>query len=344
MQKYKIIFILTALLLCKADNAPAEAGSGGVSIFRGPSLKLLSEYYANSSDFTRKSAGAEFGLSAPAGLHFEAGYVFSDFSQDGFDDIRRHSLFIQGDKEILENLSLSGRLSENFYDNDNENLNGGLFIRYQPSTNVFTEISFRHFDLIDTVMPFNNAIYSYVVTIGALERDIRSDDYKFYLLYTPVQRVSFAGELIYGDYSDNNEKRSLMFEAGYQLFDTPYLRTAYNYFYLDIKDPAPLAQGRDKVESAYWDPVNFETHTLRLEYRQDYNMQLAFGAEGAVSYSPKSGGVSRAVFLYAAYKFTKQLSMRLDARWFDQDKGIDRLEETDRYRAENYNMVFQYNF
>lgn len=344
MKKYKIILILIALLLCKADKTLAETASGGVSIFSAPSIKLLSEYYANSSDFIRKNAGAEFGFSAPAELHFEAGYVFSDFSQDGFDDIQRHSLFIQGEKQILEDLSLSGRLSENFYDNDNENLNGGLFVRYRPLTNVHTEFSFRHFDIIDTVLPFNNSIYSYVVTIGALERDIRSDDYKFYLLYDPAPRVSLAGEIVYGDYSDHNEKRSLMLEAGYRLLDAPVLRAAYNYFYLDIKDPAPLAQSRDKVESAYWDPINFETHTLRLEYRQDYSKQLAFGAEGAVSYSPKSGGVSKAGFLYAAYKFTKQLAMRLDARWFDQDKGIDRLGETDRYRAENFNMTFQYDF
>lgn len=344
MQKYKIILILIALLLCKADKTLAETASSGVSIFSAPSIKLLSEYYANSSDFIRKNAGAEFGFSAPAELHFEAGYVFSDFSQDGFDDIQRHSLFIQGGKQILENLSLSGRLSENFYDNDNENLNGGVFIRYQPLTNVFTEFSFRHFDIIDTVMPFNNAIYSYVVTIGSLERDIQSDDYKAYLLYNPTSKISLAGEFIYGDYSDGNEKQSLMLEAGYQLFDTPYLRTAYNYFYLDIKDPAPLARSRDSVESAYWDPINFETHTLRLEFRTDYNKQLSFGAEGAVSYSPKSGGISKAVFLYAAYKFMERLSLRLDARWFDQDKGIDRLGETDRYWATNYNMTLQYRF
>ena len=153
---------------------------------------------------------------------------------------------------------------------------------------MFTELSFRHFDIIDTVLPFNNIIYSYVVTIGSLDRDIKSDDYKFYLLYAPVPKVSFAGEFIYGDYSDSNRKHSLMFEAGYQVLDSPYLRTAYNYFYLDIKDPAPLTGSGDHVESAYWDPVNFETHTLRLEYRQDYSEHLSFGAEGALSYSPKS--------------------------------------------------------
>lgn len=356
MREYKIILLIVALAFCMTYIISSDAEGSDIptqqtkeqdkpfSIFTAPSIKLLSEYYTNSSDFTRKSAGSEFGFSAAAGLHFDAGYVFSDFSENGFENILRHSLFIQGEKQVSESTGVLVRLSENYYDNDNANLNGSLFIRYRPSTNVFTEFSFRHFDIIDTVLPFNNVIYSYVVTIGSLVRDIKSDDYKFYLLYTPVPRVSFAGEFIYGDYSDSNKKRSLMFEAGYQLLDIPYLRAAYNYFYLDIKDPAPLARSGDTVESAYWDPVNFETHTLRLEFLRDYNKHLSLGAEAALSYSPKSGGLSKSAFLTASYRFMEQVSLRFDARWFDQKEGVDRLGKTDRFWATNYNIALQYRF
>jgi hypothetical protein len=338
-----------------AEISPAAEGSDisapqiqeqndSFPFFTAPSMRLLSEYFTNSSDFTRKSAGVEFGVSPGTDLYLEAGYVLSEFSQDGFDDILRHSLFIKGEKRISESTSVLARLSENYYDNDNSNLNGGASIRYQPSANVFTELSFRHFDIIDTVLPFNNIIYSYVVTIGPVDLDIKSDDYKFYLLYAPVPKVSFAGEIIYGDYSDSNEKKSFMFEAGYQVLDAPYIRTAYNYFYLDINDPSPLTRSGDHVESAYWDPVNFETHTLRLEYRQDYREHLSFGAEGALSYSPKSDGLSKAAFLSTSYKFTEQSSLRFDVRWFDQNEGIDRQGETDRYWAINYTLAFQHRF
>lgn len=355
MRQYKIILLLIALLCVTAkDQYAAEIGdlpaltqkhNKTFSFFNAPSMKFQSEYFTNSSDFMLTSAGAEFGVSPMKDLHLDAGYVFSDFSQDGFDDILRHSIFIQGEKGISESAGISARLSGNLYDNDNSNLNGGLSLRYQPASNIFTELSYRHFDLIDTVMPFNNYIYSYVVTIGSLDLNIKSDDYKFFLLYYPVQKVSFAGECIYGEYSDSNGKLSLMFEAGYQLLDSPYLRAAYNYFYLDIKDhPAPLTTGGDHVESAYWDPINFETHTLRLEYRQDYREHLSFGAEGALSYSPKSSGLSKAAFIYASYKFTQQSSLRFDVRWFDQNKGIDRQGETDRYWAANYTVALQHRF
>ncbi|RJQ50205.1 MAG: hypothetical protein C4538_00475 [Nitrospiraceae bacterium] len=356
MRKYKTILLLTALLLCISDSMSAIATDNDSSIqqtkgqdkpfsvFTAFSMKVLSEYYTNSSDFTRKSAGAEFGFSAAEGLHLETGYVLSDFSQDGFEDILRHSVFIQGENRLSGSITLLARLSGNLYDNDNTNLNGGLFVRYQPLANVFTEFSFRHFDIIDTVLPFNNVIYSHVVTIGSVVRDIQTDDYKLYLLYYPAPKVSFAGEVVYGDYSDGNEKRSLMLEAGYQVLDNPYLRAAYNYFYLDIKDPAPVARSKDTVESAYWDPINFETHTLRLEYRQAFNKHLSLGAEAALSYSPKSSGLSKSAFLSASYAFTERSSLRFDARWFDQNEGVERLEEGDRFWATNYTIAFQHRF
>jgi len=351
-----IIIFLVIILLCVEDCALAGTEKGNIpvrqtttqnkssSIFTPSSIKLLSEYYNNSSNFRRKGIGTEFGLFAASGLYLEAGYVFLGFSRNGFEDITRHTLFIQGEKQVSEKTRILIRMSENYYDNDNVNLNAGLFIRYRLLTNVFTEFSLRRFDIIDTVLPFNNAIYSYVATMGALVHDIQSDDYKIYSLYTPVPNAALAGEFVYGDYSDGNKKQSLMFEAGYQLLDMPYLRAAYNYFYLNIKDPAPLVQKGSIVESAYWDPVNFETHTLRLEFRKACNKNLLFGAETALSYSPKSDGLSKAAFLSASYRLTKPLSLSFDVRWFDQNKGIDRLGETGRYWATNYNIGLKYRF
>lgn len=313
-------------------------------LFTSPSLKFQTDYYANSSDFTRKNAGAELGFTSLRGSNFSSGYVFSDFSQHSFEDILRHTLFVQGEKQLSESTALSARLSGNFYDNDHTNLNGGLFVRYNPAANVFTEISYRHFDIIDTVLPFNNVIYNYVVTIGSVVRNIRTDDYKVYLLYYPAAKVSLAGEAVYGDYSDGNEKRSLMLEAGYQVLEEPFFRVAYNFFYLDIKDPAPIVQNKGAVESAYWDPTNFETHTLRLDLRKDYNRHLSLGAEAALSYTPKSRGLSKSAFLSASYRLTDQSSLHFDARWFDQDEGVERSDEGDRFWAVNYAVSFQYTF
>jgi len=314
------------------------------SLITEPFINVLGEYYENSSDFKKASIGTELGFVIDGGIHITSGYAFTDYSQKGFDDVTRNRVYIEGEKQFSEKVGMLARVSENFYDNDNNNFNGGLFLRYRPQTNLFTEFSFRHFDIIDYVLPFNNAIYSYVVTIGSIDRNIQSDDYKIFLLYFPSARVSFAGEVIFGDYSDGNEKRSLMFEAGYKLSNKPHLRIAYNYFYLDINDPAPLTRGGTPNESAYWDPVDFDTHTLRIEFQEDFMESLTVGAEGALSYSFDSDGISNTVFLYVSYRFREHTFLRCDARWFYQDNGVDRSGKTGHFWADNYNVMLQHRF
>jgi len=329
------------------DAAPDQRLQGQkklLAISTAPAVKLQTEYYTNSSDFTRKNSGVEFGVNIPSDLYLNVGYLFSDFEQDGFEDIVRHSMFVQGDKHISNRLQLTSRIAGNKYDNQNTNVNGNLSIRFRQSKKLTTKFSYGHFDIIDTVLPFNNTIHSYVVTIGSVGLDIQSDDYKFYLLYNPLPRVFFSGEFTHGDYSDGNRKSSSVLEAAYQVLQTPYLRAAYNYFHLDFKDPAKLFTEGSRTESAYWDPINFETHSLRLDFNHDYGKQISYGANLALSYIPKSEGLAKAAFLFTSYRFMEKLSLRFDARWVHQDKGVDRVGKSGGFRANNYNATFQYRF
>lgn len=315
-----------------------------LALFTAPTVKLQTEYYNNSANFTRKNYGAEFGFYTKTYIYLNAGYMSSKFSQNEFKDVSRDSIFMQAEKQISERLQAAGRFAINKYDNQNTNFNGRLSILFKQSKKLTSKFSYRHFDIVDTVLPFNNTIYSYVVTIGSVGLDIQSNDYQFYLLYNPLQKLSLSGEFIHGDYSTGNQRRSLVLEAGYQMLDKPYLRAIYNYFYLDFKDPAELFTEGSKTESAYWDPIDFDTHTLRLEFKRNHNIQISYGADVGLSYIPKSGGVAKAAFLFASYRFMEKLSLRLDARWFNQDKGINRFGKGGGFRANNYNMTFQYRF
>ena len=310
-----------------------------------PILEAQAEHYTNSSDFTRNNFGADYSFNALVGLRLRTGYYYSDFSQDGFNDVTRHTLFVQGKQRVSEEVQFSGRLAFKDYDNDNTNINGNIAMQFQHSNSFTAAIGYRHFDIIDTVLSFNNTLNSYVVTIGSVGLDIQSDDYKLYLLYSLSPRVSLAGEFIHGEYSDGNTKRSMWFEAAYQIRHTPGLRVAYNYFHLDFKNPAGTFTEGTLSEAAYWDPINFDAHTLRLEYRHDYNKRLSYGAKIALSYSPKSQGTSTALSVFGSYKIRDHLSLRLDARRFDSNKGIERVgTETGSWWANNYNISLQYRF
>lgn len=308
-------------------------------------LETQAEYYSNSSDFTREIYGIDYSFNAGADLQLRTGYSHSDFAQIGFEDATRETLFVQGKQPVSEQVQFSGRLEVNEYDNNNTNINGNIAIQFHHLNTFISEIKYRHFDTIDTVLSFNNILNSYVVTIGSLWLDIQSDDYSLYLLYNPHPRVSLAGEFIHGEYSDGNTKHSLWLEAGYQIRYKPDIRVAYNYFYLDFKNPADIFTQGSQSESAYWDPINFDTHTLRLEYSDDYNKRLSYGGKTALSYSPKSQGTSMTLSIFGSYKIRNRVSLRVDARWFDSNKGIDRAgSETGPWWANSYNISLQYRF
>ncbi len=311
-----------------------------------PVLEVQAEHYTNSSNYTRNNYGADYSFSTRPELRLKTGYYHSDFSQDGFSDVSRDTLFIHAKNPLSGKAQLSGRLALKKYDNgNNTNVNGNIELQYKHSNKLTSVISFRHFDIIDTVLSFNNTLNSYVVTIGSVGLDIQSDDYKLYLTYGLAPRVSLSGEIVYGKYSDGNTKNSLWFDATYQVRLKPDIRIAYNYFHLDFKNPAITFTEGTQSEGAYWDPINFDAHTLRLEYRDDYNKRLSYGAKIAVSYSPKSQGTSEALSIFGTYRIRDQLSLRLDARWFDSNKGIDRAgTEEGPWWASNYNISLQYMF
>jgi len=309
-----------------------------------PVVEAQAEYYTNSSDFTRKNYGADLSFLADDDLRLRTGYTYSDFYQDGYNDVKRHSIFLQGNKDVSEQIELTGRVAISKYDNDNTNINGSIAIQLHPSNSFRSEIGYRHFDITDTVLPFNNTLNSYVATIGSVGLNIKSDDYRLYLFHSPLPGVSLAGEYVFGKYSDGNTKQTIMFYAGYQILHNPDLRAAYTYFYLDLKDPAVTFTEGIQNEAAYWDPINFGSHTIRLEYRDNYNKDLSYGAKAALAYIPKSQGNSRTLSAFISYKVRKNLSLRLDARNFYQNKGIDRVGTTGYFRADNYNMSLQYKF
>ena len=313
-------------------------------LYTSPALDLKTEHYTNSSDFTRINAGAEYSLYTETDFSINTGYHFSEFFQDGFEDIFRHSIFAGAEKYLAEYFFISGELGCNFYDNDKKNLTGKLSFSFTPSEKFIAAFKYRHIDIIDTIPAFGESIYNHVVTIGSVGLNIRSDEYLFYLLYNPVPWVSLAGEYTLGDYSDNNEKQSLMLEAGLKLENIPCMRIAYTYFYLDYKDPAPVFFERNEAESAYYDPISFETHTLRLEYCKNYSSRLFCGAKCSASYIPKSNGFSEALFLFSSYKFKEQISLRLDLRGFYQNRGVDRVGETGYFWATNYVLSLRYRF
>lgn len=312
--------------------------------FTAPAMELKGEYYSNSSNFIRVNSGVDYRLHAGMKSTLDFGYIYSFFHQSSFDSISRQTVFAEAEARLAESLRVGGRLGGNFYDNDQNRLNGRFSLYVDPVKNLVIALNYERLDIIDTELPFTNAIYNYVVTIGSVGRKIQTNDYSIFVQGSPIARLDLAGKFLYGDYSDGNRKLSGMLDAGYRLFDNPGLKIGYNYFYLDYQDPAPLFVEGGASTSAYYDPRNFEVHTLYLGFRHEPAEHLVYGLEERVSYIPKSDGISNSIFGFVACKFSPHHALRLDGRYFYQNHGIDRAGESGHFSADNIMISYEYKF
>ncbi|WP_372679460.1 tetratricopeptide repeat protein [Desulfosarcina sp.] len=312
--------------------------------YTAPHLSGIADFYSNSSDFSRTDMGLESGWHMGDDWRLNAGYRFSGFFQSGFEDVFRNTFLVGARKGVSERLLLTTGLSGNNYDNDHNSLNGELGLAFQMTPELSIQPHFRHVDVIDTTGPFENMAYSHTVTIGSVGMHITADEYGLRLDYLPLPRLSFSCDYRYADYSDDNQKHYLSSEAGYRFSLQPDWRMAYNYFYLDYRDPAPLYRENDRVESAYYDPINFETHTLRLVFRHDNGERWFYGSEGALSYIPKSNGTGTYLSAFVGWRFKQDMTFRIDARGYYQNRGVDRVDTTGYFWANNVMFKFDYRF
>jgi tetratricopeptide (TPR) repeat protein len=339
--------VATELALWQEDGADPriEKQKYRLLLATAPRLGLLGEYYGNSAGFTRYNAGTSLKTLYGA-TSLDLGYHYSSFHQDGFHDITRNSVSLGLERRFSDSLrgGLSG--SGNFYDNDQTHLSGKASLYFEPSPKFSLALNSEHVDIIDTEPVFKNAIFNYVVTIGSVGRKISTDDESVYARGTVYPGLDLWGKVLYGMLSDGNLKRSYIAGADYQLARNPDLVLGYSYFFLDYRKGAEAyLQGAGSIP-AYYDPKNFEVHTAKLSYRRDFDSGLSLGGEGRVSYIPKSDGVAGSLFADVGYRFATRHLLRLDAREFYQNRGVDRDGSNNggHFRAENVVLSYEYLF
>lgn len=311
--------------------------------FTSPRVSLMGDYYSNSGDFSQANGGATATLFRYETL-WALGYYFSSLHQSGFSTITRNGLFLEGERRLTDSVRVGARLGGNIYDNNHETMNGRLSLYLDPAKNVDIALNIQRSDIIDTELPFRNAIYNYVVTIGAVGEAVQTWDYSLYAHATPLPNLDLAGKILHGDYSDGNDKFSLMADVAYTLMRAPMLKVGYNYFYLDYRKPASVYREGSNAISAYYDPTNFEVHTLYTQFSQGLGTHFRYGVEERLSFIPKSDGVANGLFGFLEYNLTEHDLIRLDARYFTQNHGVSRTGESGNFHAENIVLSYSHTF
>ena len=315
-----------------------------LSAYSRPTLGVRTDYYDNSSDFSRINAGVDGRVHLGRGVTLIPAYVFSNFHQTGFSDISRNAFSLSTEYRPGDFISASAGLGVSLYDTDQQRLTSKESITVRPTRGFEVGISHRHLEIIDNEPIFGNPIYNYVVTLGAVGRTISSDDFALDLSLLPRHDLTVWGRFIYGDYSDHNRKLSRILGIDHRPSSIPGLRFSYNYFFLDYADPAPLYTENNASVAAYYDPINLEVHSLSAAYDLDITETLRAGGQVNISHLPKGNGLANALFGYVSLKLSRAHSIRLDGRYFYQDKGVDRTGTSGSFSARNVMLAYEYTF
>lgn len=321
--------------------------------YRPPEMVLQTEYFENSTSFTRFATGIYYDDYAFCNTRLYEGYYYTRFSQQHFNTINRQSLFLGAETLFNKKWEGRARLIENYYDrlqheSDEDSLeenhlfskavlNYHLHLVYHPIPEVSVDFGYDYYDVIDTVPPFANPIYNYSNQIGATALNIRTSDWSVFFQYYK-DKVSIIGNFIYGNYSDGNTKLSDSFRIGYQFSEIPVSNVFYSYFYLDYQKRAPLFTQNGHSESAYYDPKNFEVHLIGVDSKYDITEKLQIGGEGALLFFPKANNIGYSAFGYLNYQFTDCWAIRLDMRYYYQNRSVLRDRISGFYNAKNANL------
>jgi len=322
--------------------------------YRPPELSLPAEYYHESTTFTRFSFGLNYSRYVCDDTRFFAKSYFTHFSKKHFNSINRQSAYLGFDKLFNESWEFQGSLIENYYKPlqrgpENEHLyskavlNGHAHLVYHKLPEFYADLGIDYYDVIDTVPPFNNPIYNYANQIGSLALNIRTTDVNLFLNYNK-EKIYWLANFVCGRYSDGNTKTVRTFRGGYQFANVPESYIFYSYFYLNFRHAAPLFTQNSLSESAYYDPKNFEIHSIGLTSKYDFTEKLQVGGELALLYVPKVEDFAYSSFVYFNYQASDCLSYRLDVRYYYQTKGVTRTGTTGYYYADNVNFQINYAF
>ncbi len=293
------------------------------------------QYYENSSRFKRFNTGLSAESRVGGDFSLLADASQSHFKQSGFRSVDREALAVGVRYTPVQKLEFTGRIGGNLYDRGDDPVTGaaGVTSRLYPGWQL--AVAWERMDIVDTEPVFGNAIYNHVVTMGAVGSRINSNEYSIYLQRDLLAgRLALSGKAAVGDYSDGNLKQSRYAGISYRLYDVPRLTIGYNYFFLDYRDAAPAYTEGTRSTSAYYDPLNFEVHTLFLDLSHRFSKELRAGIEQRVSFIPKSDGIAYALFGSLEADLGRSVSAMLTYRFFHQDKGVDRSATSGHFSAQ----------
>ncbi len=310
-----------------------------------PQVRVLGDFFLNSITYQTFDAGIEARFRPFDPLELTLSTTHGWFSQTGFSAINRQTGGLSLVYQPTEFWALSGFVGVNSYSSGWTSVNGGIGFMVRPFSTLKFDFRADHLDVVDSEPPFGMSIYDLAATIGGVGSRSTMDMGSVSATWNPLERVDVYGKFRAASITSGNTLTDYYLSAAYNFLRVPKLRVGYGIYNERLLFAAPLYRQGNNTTSAYYDPQNLIVQNFFAEWSQNLGKHWDYGVEGHFYQQPGNGGVGAAAFTYLKYSWLGDQAVRLDARVFDQNRGLNRNgSSSGSYSAINLVLSYEYSF
>lgn len=310
-----------------------------------PRLRGGGSLFSNSLDYRNWNAGADFRFRPVDALELGANTIHGWYSQDGYSDITRQTGNLWMTYQPGDLWSVSGRVGINGYSTGWTSVSGGFGVAARPFPTLRLSVDVDHMDVVDAEPPMGVALYGMAATIGAVAGRATMNALTFSAQWNPLERLEFFGKYRLGEVTGNSTLNDYYVSASYKILRDPKVLVGYGISQTRFSQAAPVYTEGNKSTSYYYDPSDLIVQNFYAEFAKDIGRHVSLGAEGHFYQQPVSSGVGTGIFGYLKFKWGGNQSLRLDARWFSQNRGLNRDgSASGSYSALNLVAMYEFRF
>ena len=310
---------------------PAETQGGiwsdRISLEReiaAPTLRLGSSFFGNSLDYHNWNLGGDFRSRPIDSLELGISSKYGDFSQSGYQPIRRVGGEVEAVFQPGDLWAITGRVGVYGYSNDWTSVTGGFGLMVRPFSNLQLNANIDHLDVVDSEPALGISLYDLAATIGAVGGQATMNLLSLSGTWTPVERLKVFGKYRAASLTGDNTMNDFYIDASWLVWKWPALRFGYGISRTMFSNAAPLYRDGANTTSYYYDPADLIVQNFYGEFTLPVTRSLSLGGEGHFYQQPLNGGIGTGLFGFARLKIAENQALRIDARWFSQDRGLNR--------------------
>lgn len=308
-----------------------------------PRVLASGSLFSNNLTYRNWNAGADFRFRPLDALEVNFATTHGWFAQEDFGSIERQTGEVILRYQSTDIWAASANFGVNGYNTGWTSVTGGVGVMVHPVSTLEINLKADHMDVVDSEPPLGLSLYDLAATIGAVGGRATMDMLSLSTTWKPMERLEFFGKYKLATLTGDSILNDYYVNAAYSLLRSPLVRLGYGFSQTRFSKASPVYQDGASSTSLYYDPEDLLVQNFYAEFSQNLGKSFTYGAELHFYQQPLNGGTGGGLFGFLKYSWTGHQALRIDARYFSQDRGLNR-DGTSSAHYDSLNIVASYEY